>query len=116
MLICSCSCPPERPVTLGEQHVRDPCRWLDGSGAVDYEGRFCVGNVRDASVRALWAVLGTRRRRLHREHRWAELLPALCRGCGDWQVAWANYDEQEQAAHTHPFWFYDRGEPLCQAW
>ena len=82
--------------------------------AVDYEGRFSVGNVRDASIRELWSLLGERLRRLHREHRWAEL-PAICQGCGDWQVAGAKYEEEEQAAHTRPFWFYERGEPPSHA-
>jgi radical SAM protein with 4Fe4S-binding SPASM domain len=82
--------------------------------AVDYEGRFCVGNVCDGSIRELWTALGSRLRRLHREHRWTEL-PALCQGCGDWQVAGAKYDEQEQAAHTRPFWFYDRRDPPRRA-
>ena len=82
--------------------------------AVDYEGRFCVGNVQGASIRALWAELGNRLRRLHREHRWAEL-PAICQRCGDWQVAGAKYDEEEQAAHTRPFWFYERQDPPSEA-
>ena len=98
--------------------LRIACPWAnntcavhaDGSVvacAVDYEGRFSVGNVRDSSLRELWAALGERLRRVHREHRWGEL-PALCQGCGDWQVAGARYEEQERAEQTRPFWYYER--------
>jgi MoaA/NifB/PqqE/SkfB family radical SAM enzyme len=75
--------------------------------AVDYEGRFRVGNASEHSVRELWARLGIELRRLHREHRWREL-PLLCQGCGDWQVAGAKYEDQEHAEQTRPFWFYER--------
>jgi len=75
--------------------------------AVDYEGRFTAGNVGQSSIRELWAVLRERLRRPHREHRWADL-PVLCQGCGDWQVAGAQYEEQEQAPDTRPFWYYDQ--------
>jgi radical SAM protein with 4Fe4S-binding SPASM domain len=75
--------------------------------AVDYEGQFTVGNVRESSVRQLWSVLGERLRRLHREHRWKEL-PTLCQGCGDWQVAGAQY-EVEDVPNTRPFWYYKAG-------
>jgi radical SAM protein with 4Fe4S-binding SPASM domain len=71
--------------------------------AVDYEGRFTVGNVSDMSVRHAWRTLGERLRRPQREHRWQEL-PALCRGCGDWQAAGAEYEDQEVSG-TRPFWW-----------
>jgi MoaA/NifB/PqqE/SkfB family radical SAM enzyme len=73
--------------------------------AVDYEGRVCVGNVRDHCIRELWQVLGEKLRRCHREHRWQDL-PALCQGCGDWQAAGAHYEAHEQAPQTRPFWFH----------
>lgn len=73
--------------------------------AVDYEGRFTPGNVRDSSVKSLWAALGRDLRRLHREHRWDEL-PELCKGCGDWQVAGAEY-EPPTIEGTRPFWYGD---------
>ncbi|MBI4476651.1 MAG: SPASM domain-containing protein, partial [Acidobacteria bacterium] len=60
--------------------------------AVDYGGGFVVGNVREHSVKELWSALGVRLRRPHREHRWDEL-PALCRGCTDWQVVGAELHE-----------------------
>lgn len=70
--------------------------------AVDYAGRFTVGNVRERSVRELWRALGHRLRRAHRAHRW-DALPEVCRGCGDWQTAGAEY-EPEQVPGTRPFW------------
>jgi radical SAM protein with 4Fe4S-binding SPASM domain len=71
--------------------------------AVDYEGRFSVGNIRDLTIREAWRLLGDGLRRAHREHRWADL-PDVCRGCGDWQVAGAEY-ETEQVEGTRPFWY-----------
>lgn len=71
--------------------------------AVDYEGRFSVGNVRETGIRGAWRALGDRLRRPQREHRWGDV-PALCRGCGDWQVAGAEYDAQEVEG-TRPFWW-----------
>lgn len=73
--------------------------------AVDYEGVFVAGNLRTASVAELWAVLGEKLRRPHREHRWRDI-PNICKGCGDWQVAGAHYEE-ERAEGTRPFWYYD---------
>ncbi|MBF0370540.1 MAG: radical SAM protein [Magnetococcales bacterium] len=71
--------------------------------AVDYDGRFVVGNIREMTVKEAWGILGEKLRVLHREHRWQEL-PELCQGCGDWQVAGAHYEE-ETLAGTRPFWF-----------
>jgi len=71
--------------------------------AVDYEGRFPIGNVRAMSLRDAWRALGERLRRPQREHRWDDV-PVLCQGCGDWQVAGAEYDEQEVEG-TRPFWW-----------
>lgn len=73
--------------------------------AVDYAGRFDVGNVGDISLKEAWQRLGERLRRPHREHRWDQL-PEICKGCGDWQVAGARY-EDETVDGTRPFWFYD---------
>lgn len=72
--------------------------------AVDYEGRFKVGNVREISVKEAWRRLGEQLRKPHREHRWNDI-PALCKGCGDWQVAGAQY-EDETVEGTRPFWYY----------
>jgi hypothetical protein len=33
-------------------------------------------------------------------------MPNICKGCGDWQVAGAQYEE-EQVEGTRPFWYYD---------
>ena len=73
--------------------------------AVDYEGKFKVGNVKDISVKEAWLRLGEKLRRPHREHRWNDI-PALCKTCGDWQVAGAEYGE-EQVEGTRPFWYYN---------
>jgi MoaA/NifB/PqqE/SkfB family radical SAM enzyme len=71
--------------------------------AVDYEGRFSVGNAADTSLVELWRRLGEQLRSLHRAHRWQDL-PGLCAGCGDWQVAGADYDVAV-VPETRPFWF-----------
>lgn len=70
--------------------------------AVDYEGRFIVGNAATSTLTELWARLGERLRVIHRAHRWDEL-PDVCRGCGDWQTAGAEY-EPERIPGTRPFW------------
>ena len=71
--------------------------------AIDYEGLFVVGNVKDHTVKELWHMLGERLRKHHREHNW-DKLPTICKGCGDWQVAGATY-EDEQVEGTRPFWY-----------
>ncbi|MCK6450960.1 MAG: radical SAM protein [Alphaproteobacteria bacterium] len=73
--------------------------------AVDYEGLFKAGNVRDKTVKELWSILGERLRKPHREHRWRDI-PNICKGCGDWQVAGAEY-EKETVEGTRPFWYKD---------
>lgn len=74
--------------------------------AVDYEGRFVAGDLRTESIRDVWVNLGAKLRSAHRDHRWSDL-PAICQGCGDWQVAGASYEE-ETVEGTRPFWFYER--------
>ena len=97
-----------------ETNFRIACPWgnntmaihQDGSVvacAVDYEGRFKVGNAHDKSVRELWALLGEQLRRVHREHRWNDL-PDVCKGCRDWQTAGAEY-EMKNVPGTRPFWY-----------
>jgi len=71
--------------------------------AVDYEGRVNVGNAADVSVAELWRRLGEEVRKPHREHRWDDI-PDICKNCGDWQVAGAEYGE-EVVENTRPFWF-----------
>ncbi|MFZ5585098.1 MAG: radical SAM/SPASM domain-containing protein [Thermodesulfobacteriota bacterium] len=73
--------------------------------AVDYEGRFKAGNVKDESIKALWqGPHWSLLRQLHREHRWDEL-PPICRTCPDWQVVGAAYHGQEdQKQGARPFW------------
>lgn len=71
--------------------------------AVDYEGMFKAGNVDDMSVKELWDILGERLRKKHKEHKWSEV-PNICKGCGDWQVAGAEYEE-ETVEGTRPFWY-----------
>lgn len=77
--------------------------------AVDYEGRFTVGNVNDISIVEAWTQLGERLRMAHRERRW-DAIPNICQGCGDWQTAGASYDD-EQIPGTRPFWFAVGAEP-----
>jgi radical SAM protein with 4Fe4S-binding SPASM domain len=73
--------------------------------AVDYEGKFNVGNMKDKSVKELWAELKTQLRDHHIKHEW-EKLPTLCQNCGDWQTAGAEY-EAEKVEGTRPHWFYE---------
>ncbi|CAO3441351.1 radical SAM/SPASM domain-containing protein [Azospirillum endophyticum] len=101
---------------IHDDEFRIACPWgnntmaihQDGSVvacAVDYEGRFKVGNIKDISIVEAWQRLGERLRKPHRERRWNDI-PDLCKGCGDWQVAGAQY-EDETVAGTRPFWYYD---------
>jgi radical SAM protein with 4Fe4S-binding SPASM domain len=70
--------------------------------AVDYDGRFKAGNLKEITIKEAWEILRWTIRELHRVHRWADL-PELCRGCADWQAAGAQY-EPEKVAGTRPFW------------
>ena len=74
--------------------------------AVDYEGMFNAGNAKEKSVKELWAILGEKVRKPHREHRWRDI-PNICKGCGDWQVAGAQYEE-EKVEGTRPFWYDEK--------
>ena len=71
--------------------------------AVDYDARFVAADLRHHTIREAWQILGQTLRRAHREHRWPDI-PDLCKGCGDWQVAGAEYDP-EVIANTRPFWY-----------
>ena len=71
--------------------------------AIDYEGLFTVGNVLDESVETLWRKLGEQSRKHHIGHEW-DKIPSICKGCGDWQVAGADYEEQT-VDDTRPFWY-----------
>jgi MoaA/NifB/PqqE/SkfB family radical SAM enzyme len=77
--------------------------------AVDYEGRFVAANLCHQTIREAWQVLRRGMRDPHREHRWNDI-PKICQGCGDWQVAGAEY-EAETVAGTRPFWYYDQETP-----
>jgi len=69
--------------------------------AVDYEGEFVVGNCCGSNLRELWMRLGDFRS-AHRSHNWAAL-PPICQRCRDWQMAGAQYDDEEVPG-TRPFW------------
>lgn len=101
------------PTIVHDQPFRIACPWANNTMAiladgtiaacaVDYDGQFSVGNSRQLTLRQGWQLLGEQLRQLHRQHRWPEL-PPLCRGCGDWQVAGANY-APETVPGTRPFW------------
>ena len=98
-----------------ETHFRIACPWgnntmaihQDGSVvacAVDWSGRVNVGNANDLSIKELWMRLGEVIRRPHREHRWGDL-PDLCKGCGDWQLAGAEYEDGIDVDGARPFWY-----------
>jgi MoaA/NifB/PqqE/SkfB family radical SAM enzyme len=73
--------------------------------AVDYEGRFVSGNLKEHSLKELW--LGPHREGLrlpHLEHRWDQL-PNICKGCPDWQaVGAAYYGNEGDKKGSRPFW------------
>jgi MoaA/NifB/PqqE/SkfB family radical SAM enzyme len=84
-----------------EEVERKPCYWLmrtinicaDGEVAlcaVDVHCRVKCGNVADHTIRELWGGRLKEFRKMHRECRFGEL-PELCRGCADWQSAYAEY-------------------------
>jgi radical SAM protein with 4Fe4S-binding SPASM domain len=74
--------------------------------AVDYEGRFTAGNVRYQSIGETWQYLRKTLRQPQRDHGW-DTIPEICKGCGDWQVAGADYEE-ESIEGTRPFWYYEQ--------
>lgn len=82
---------------------------------VDYEGLHSVGNVENLTVKELWYRLGLTLRRYHREHNWKKI-PEICKGCGDWQVAGAEYEDEtkneefEAVDETRPFWYKNENE------
>jgi len=71
--------------------------------AVDYDARFVAADLRSHTIREAWQILGQAIRSAHREHRWNDI-PDVCKACGDWQVAGAEY-ETEVVANTRPFWY-----------
>ena len=79
------------------------------SCAVDYEGMFKAGNVGEITVKRAWEILDEKLRKPHREHRWQDI-PNICKGCGDWQVAGADYEEQKVEG-TRPFWYDETKQP-----
>jgi MoaA/NifB/PqqE/SkfB family radical SAM enzyme len=76
---------------------RPPCRWLftslmvlqDGTVTMcgaDWDARAPLGNVRDATLAAIWGGAElARRRRAHREGRFGDA--PICGGCDDWRLA-----------------------------
>lgn len=73
--------------------------------AVDYSGKVNIGNIKDISLKEAWERLGEHLRKPHLEHDW-DNIPEICKGCGDWQVAGAEY-EPEIVEGTRPFWYYE---------
>lgn len=96
--------------------IRIACPWGNNAAAihqngdlvacaVDYEGRFVAGNVKDHSIEAIWH--GRHKialRDLHRRHEW-DKIPEICQGCPDWQVVGAQYiGEEGESEGSRPFW------------
>ncbi|MCB9948476.1 MAG: radical SAM protein [Rhodospirillaceae bacterium] len=81
--------------------------------AVDYEGRFSVGRIGEITLREAWRRLGEQLRAPHRAHRW-DAVPEICRGCGDWQTAGAQYTP-ETVPDTRPFWFAASAPAIADA-
>lgn len=77
---------------------------------VDYEGMYKPANAATTTVKEAWDILGETLRKKHREHDWLNI-PNICKGCGDWQVAGADYEEEDEGVEgTRPFWYYDQNE------
>lgn len=75
--------------------------------AVDYEGRFVVGNVMDHSLKELWQMHADKVGNLHKAHNW-DAIPDICKTCPDWQVAGAQYHKNEKIGENEkarPFWW-----------
>jgi len=71
--------------------------------AVDYEGKFKVGNINEISIKEAWGLLKERLRLKHKLHQWDQI-PDICKGCNDWQTAGAEY-EDSNIEGSRPFWF-----------
>jgi len=68
--------------------------------AVDNEGSFIAGNVREQSIYDIWNGPLREFREKHRRHIWDDL-PALCQGCLDWQAVGAShYTPDGQVYHS----------------
>ena len=91
---------------VGQQHDGDPPGRLGGGLRRRLRGQVQGRQLNEITVKEAWARLGERLRRPHREHRWKDI-PDICKGCGDWQVAGAEYEE-ETVEGTRPFWYYDQ--------
>jgi len=77
--------------------------------AVDYEGNFVAGNVKEQTLQSIWHGDHYKKlRQVHREHRWDEL-PSVCKTCPDWQAVGAEYHENESIGEVNeearPFWW-----------
>ena len=109
-----------------ETGFRIACPWANNTAAihqngdmvtcaVDYEGRYVAGNVREQRIADVWRTALRRDvREPHRGHQW-DRIPELCKGCVDWQTAGARYfaadPDQARLAGARPFWFTSHPEP-----
>ncbi len=91
-----------------DQVARKPCYWLmqtinicaDGQVAfcsVDVHCRVKCGNVNSQSIKEVWQGKLKEYRRMHREGKF-DHLPQMCRGCSDWQSAYAECIWSETSA------------------
>jgi radical SAM protein with 4Fe4S-binding SPASM domain len=80
--------------------------------AVDYDRKFCIGNIRDMTIKEAWHILGEHLRSVHKDHLWDQL-PDICKSCGDWQTAGATYEEKK-IPDTRPFWYQNSGKNLTR--
>ena len=62
-----------------------------------------AANINTVSIKDAWGKLGRIVRQPHRQHRWSDV-PDLCKGCGDWQVSGAEYEETN-IDNVRPFWY-----------
>ena len=72
--------------------------------AVDYDARCVIADLRRQTIAEAWQALRDKVRQAHRDHRWNDI-PEICKTCGDWQTAGAEYEE-ERVESTRPFWYY----------
>lgn len=92
----------DAPNLRNNQEVnRKPCYWLMRTINICADGEACLcsvdlhcqvkcGNIKDYSIKELWAGKLKEYRTMHQEGRFNEL-PELCRECRDWQSTYAEF-------------------------
>ena len=86
---------------------RVPCKWAMNNGAilwdgrltacaVDSEGLFVAGNVKEKTISQIWNTTHSDFRKTHTEQNWSQL-PDVCVNCLDWQTTKRSYKAPEKS-------------------